>query len=252
MADVDGDSDTERPGEPLGCHMSTPDAERILATLTGAADGQIASLESLCRRIVEMLPVDGASVALTSPDRGRGATAAFGRLAQPLEDLEFTLGEGPGVEAFTRGGPVVIDDLEREDGHWPLFTEAATGLGVGAVYALPLQLGVIKLGVLVLYCGHEKHLTFEELSAAMMVASLLAKLVIEMQSTAAGETLARSLDVSDYRAVVHQAAGMVSVQAGCGVEEALVLLRGRAFAADRLIDEVSHDVVAGNIRFDPP
>jgi hypothetical protein len=38
---------------------------------------------------------------------------------------------------------------------------------------------------------------------------------------------------ADVAAVVHQAAGMVSQQCGCGIADALALLRARAFSAGR-------------------
>ncbi len=62
--------------------------------------------------------------------------------------------------------------------------------------------------------------------------------------------LAWGLEVDDYRAVVHQATGMISAQLGCAMGEALVRLRGRAFATERPIELVAADVVAGQLRFD--
>jgi len=71
-----------------------------------------------------------------------------------------------------------------------------------------------------------------------------------MQSAVASEWLASSLEVADERIFVHQATGMVSAQLDCGVDEALLRLRGHAYAAQRPIDEVAADVVAGRLRFD--
>jgi AmiR/NasT family two-component response regulator len=51
------------------------------------------------------------------------------------------------------------------------------------------------------------------------------------------------------RAVVHQAAGMISVQASVAVDDALALLRARAFSDNRPINEVAVDVVRGDLRF---
>ena len=43
---------------------------------------------------------------------------------------------------------------------------------------------------------------------------------------------------------------MISAQLDCGVEDALVRLRGYAFASERPIDEIAEEVVAGSFRFD--
>jgi acyl-CoA hydrolase len=50
---------------------------------------------------------------------------------------------------------------------------------------------------------------------------------------------------------VHQAAGMVSVQASMSVGDALVALRAHAFTTDRTSSELALRVVARDLRFDP-
>ncbi len=90
----------------------------------------------------------------------------------------------------------------------------------------------------------------EDLADALEVADLVTQLVLVMQSEAATESVAWALDVSDQRAVVHQATGMIAVQIDSHVEEALVRLRAHCFAADRPIREVAEDVVTGKLRFD--
>jgi hypothetical protein len=90
----------------------------------------------------------------------------------------------------------------------------------------------------------------DELADAHDVADLVTQLVLVMQSEAAAESVAWALDVSDHRAVVHQATGKISVQIDSDVEEALVRLRAYSFATDRPIHEVAGDVVTGTIRFD--
>ena len=89
-----------------------------------------------------------------------------------------------------------------------------------------------------------------ELADALEVADLVTQLVLVMQSEAATESVAWALDVSDHRAVVHQATGMIAVQINAEVDEALVRLRAHSFAADRPIREVAEDVVTGQLRFD--
>jgi len=47
---------------------------------------------------------------------------------------------------------------------------------------------------------------------------------------------------------VHNAAGMVSVQVGISVAEALILLRAFAFSHDRLLADVAQDVIDRKFR----
>ena len=55
-----------------------------------------------------------------------------------------------------------------------------------------------------------------------------------------------------YRAEVHQASGMISVQLNVSLAEALVRLRAHAYAQERPIAEVAADVVARRLRFEEP
>jgi hypothetical protein len=230
--------------------MSAQETHRLLSALTGDAHQEAPSLERLCRRTADLLPVNGASITLMGQGASQSATGAFGGVAQALQDLEFTLGEGPGTDAYTHGRPEFIDEMRSVNSRWPLFTQAALAVGARSIYALPLQLGAIKLGVLALCSNTPGGMSVDDLTEAVIVASLLTKLVLNVQSDTAREVLAWALDISDGRAVVHQATGMVAAQLNCGVAEALARLRGNAFAASRPIDEIASEVVEGDLRFD--
>jgi AmiR/NasT family two-component response regulator len=55
--------------------------------------------------------------------------------------------------------------------------------------------------------------------------------------------------VLEDRAEVHQATGVISVQAGAGMAEALVRLRARAFATERPIADLARQVLDGGLNF---
>jgi hypothetical protein len=82
------------------------------------------------------------------------------------------------------------------------------------------------------------------------MADVTARALLDMQANAPpGEIAAELESGANLRCVVHQAAGMISVQLGVGVAEALVRLRAHAFATGRLTTAVSTDVVGRNLRF---
>jgi GAF domain-containing protein len=193
--------------------------------------------------------MSGASVVLMGEATFPSVASAYG-VSVMVQDLEFTLGEGPASDAYAEGRPVMVGDVAQFSNRWPLFTRAIADAGIRSLYALPLQLGVINLGVLVLYRDEPGELKGEELSAALLVAGLVTNQVLDMQAGAISESLAWGLEVDDYRAVVHQATGMISAQLDCSMGEALVRLRGRAFANERPIDLVAAEVVTGDLRFD--
>ena len=84
---------------------------------------------------------------------------------------------------------------------------------------------------------------------ALVVAGVAARWVLEAQAGAPADLVAEELEIgADFHFVVHNAAGMVSVQLGVSVTEAIIRLRAYAFSHDRLLAEVAEDVVARRLR----
>ena len=231
--------------------MRAEDADQFLAALIGGSEDEFPSLTTICRSATGPLHMSGASVVLMGDDTFPSVAGSYG-VSVAVQDLEFTVGEGPATDAYTEGKPVLVDDLASVESRWPQLTRALSDAGIRSIYALPLQVGAIKLGVLVLYRDQPGALEGDDLSAAQLVANLVTNQVLDLQAGAASESLAWGLEVDDYRAVVHQATGMISAQLDCGIGEALVRLRGHAFGAERPIEEVAGDVVMGKLRFDEP
>ncbi len=231
--------------------LRAEDADRFLAELIDGSEDEIPSLTTICRSASRLLRVSGSTVVLMGEGTFPSVAGAYG-VSPLVQDLELTLGEGPASDAYARGEPVLVGDVRSSASLWPHFSRAIAPEGIRSVYAFPLQRGAIKLGVLVLYCKGPEALEGRELAAAILVADLVANQVLDMQAGVLSESLAWGFEVDDYRAVVHQATGMISAQIGCAIGEALARLRGRAFADERPIDQVAADVVRCELRFDEP
>jgi hypothetical protein len=84
-----------------------------------------------------------------------------------------------------------------------------------------------------------------------VIADVTARWVLEAQAGASPGAVARELEVgSDFHFAVHNAAGMVSVQAGISVAEALIRMRAFAFSHDRLLADVAEDVIDRRLRLE--
>jgi hypothetical protein len=171
-----------------------------------------------------------------------------------VEELTLTLGEGPGVDALT-GGPALIADLIAADclARWPVFAPAALHAGVRAVFALPLQVGGIRLGVLDLYRTEPGELDREQLADALVLADTACALLLDAPRQGDRRRLngGGPEPAGSPHPEVHQATGMITVQLGVSVAVALVRLRAYAYAHDRRLRDVAADVVARRLRFDP-
>jgi hypothetical protein len=221
-------------------------AEILRAAWAESPDGPgvPASLAAAC---VRSLPVSGVGLALMTDDGPAGIVAATDGAARVLEELQFTLGEGPCVDASQTGRPVLQPDLARTaPPRWPGFAGGALEAGVRAVFAFPLRVGAIRLGVLDLYRNRAGPLSTDALAEALSFADAATLLLLHEQASTAASS---AVPVLDDRAEVHQATGVVSVQAAIGLAEALVLLRARAYADERPLSDLARDVLTGTVSF---
>src|SRR6185369_2087113 len=147
------------------------------------------------------------------------------------EEAQYTLGEGPCVDAFRTKEPVLVSDLATDDiTRWPGFRAGAQAAGVRAAFGFPLLIQSVCFGALNLYHDRSGALSDEQFANAIAVAHVASRTVLSWQSVAGPGSLAWQLEhVPMHRAAVHQAAGMVSVQAAVSVPDAAVMLRAYAF-----------------------
>jgi hypothetical protein len=172
-------------------------------------------------------------------------------VAETVEEIQYTLGEGPCVDAFGTRQPVLVPDLGAEEiVRWPGFREGALAAGIRAVFGFPILIGPVCIGAVNLYHDRSGPLTDEQLADATVVAHVAGRTVLDWQSVAGEGSLARQLEhLPTNRAVVHQATGMISVQAAVTIDDAVALLRAYAFATNRPVSDVASDVVGSVIRF---
>jgi hypothetical protein len=214
----------------------------------------------LCEAAVHTLPIAGASLTLTTAVGHRTLLAASDGVSARLDELHFTLGEGPAVDAVSRGHPVLAGDLADPGtaGRWPAFSGAAIEAGVRAVFALPLQIGAVCLGVLVAYRFEPGRLSADDLAQALRLADAAADALLDLAAPASGlaqpdgDGNGNGAHNDNHRtysfgAEVHQASGMLMVQLGVSIEIALARLRAYAFAQGRPVSEVAREVVAGTL-----
>lgn len=221
----------------------------ILATLVAA--GPSASwpdrLVEDCRRSTE---VTGVGLALVDATGMNGVVAATPGVGRELEDLQFSLGEGPCTEASRTRSPVLCPDLADDGGaRWPAFARGAGLAGVSAAFTFPLQVGAVSLGVLDLYRAETGPLQGPHLTEAVAYADAAVAVLLHLQGRDDATGGAGLPDLAERRAVVHQAAGMVAVQLDVDVADALRALRAQAWAHDRDVADVARDVVARRLRF---
>jgi hypothetical protein len=206
------------------------------------------ALVLLCETSVDELEVTGAGVSVILGREPVGLVASAGVGVGELHD-RLVGPEGPAWDAHRTGRPVGVADLATDE-TWPALREAAAVVGVAAVFAHPLRVGTAGFGGLVLVRDRPGDLSSTHRADAAALADVAALLVLGTQAGA--NTAPRSdafEDATQLRAVVHQAAGMVSVQLDVEVADAHVALRAKAWATGTTVDEVARAVVSRRLRF---
>lgn len=206
----------------------------------------------LCRLCAQEIPVTGAGLALMSDDGHGGVVGTTDGAARILEDLQFTLGEGPCLDASRDGYPVLQPDLAATgQSRWPGLSPDALDAGIAALFAFPLQVGRVRVGVLDLYRDTPGYLDDEQLMGALAFADAALWLMLDLPTPPPDyEAYPDLADPLGQPPEIHQATGMVAVQAAVGMADALLLLRGRAFSTGRSVRVIARDVIARRFRFE--
>jgi hypothetical protein len=233
--------------------VRSPRVAEILSVIAGGSGEQVALPARLCVECLSVLSVSGVGVALMTDDGPSGVVlAATDGRARQLEELQFALGEGPCVAASRSGSPVLRPDLVAAgSGQWPRFGAAVLDAGVRAIFAFPLRVGAIRVGVLDLYRDSPGPLSTLELADALAFADAATVVVLHLldhdEHGAAHPALTGPID---SQAEVHQATGMITIQLGIDLAEALLRLRAHAYTTGQTVSAVAADVVNRRLSFD--
>lgn len=191
----------------------------------------------------DMLGTPSVAGGLRGAGRTAARTSASDATARAAWEAEAAMGQGPATHAFCTRKPCAASGQNLAN-RWPLFAHAVAGLGVGSVVAAPLG---ARLGVVCAYYRDPLISEIAALAVAGHVAAALTRVTLRSAQDLGPDLIASPGD----HGAVHQATGMISVQVGCGVDEASLLLAARAYADGRSLAAMATDVISGAVRFDP-
>jgi len=207
------------------------------------------SVLSVCRSFVASTPIDGAAFTQMTSDAARDPWVASDETIAAIELAQYSLGEGPTQDAYRTRRTVLVPDLGAPwvAARWPVFVAETAHLDAGGLFALPMQLGAITVGVCEVYrrrAGPLSDLDLRVVLSAMDDATLTLLAMrsgLDDEVARPGGTLPRG---------VHQATGMLVVQLGVNAEGAFARLRAHAYANERTIHEVADDIVGRRLRLE--
>jgi hypothetical protein len=108
-----------------GGDVMVTDAKNWRALLAATTDSS-SQPARICELCADQLGVSGAGLSMITPVGARGIVCATDPVSALIEDLQFTLGEGPCFEAARSGSPILIANLEKTEDlvveRWPSWT----------------------------------------------------------------------------------------------------------------------------------
>jgi GAF domain-containing protein len=170
--------------------------------------------------------------------------AASDEQTRLLELFQLQHHEGPCLDAFLSGAPVVNADLRLAAERWPVFAPHAAQLGFRSVHALPLRLRTRVIGALNLFGADTGGLDPSDVKVVQALADVATIGLLQEQAISRGEVLTEQLQSAlNSRIVIEQAKGALARAHGVDVDRAFDLLRGYARNHNRKLVDLAHAVL---------
>jgi ANTAR domain/GAF domain len=208
-------------------------------------------LTLLADRCVEALDVSAAGLMLVAPQGDLRVVASSNETMRIVELFELQSDEGPCVDCYRNGVPVVNQDLASIDGRWPRFAAVALAAGFRSAHALPMRLRGAVIGALNLFRAEVGELDAADVFAAQALADVATIAILQhrvgLQAHVVNEQLNEALN---SRIVIEQAKGVIAERAGIDMDKAFSRLRHHARTNNLRLAEVARDVAQGALAVD--
>lgn len=201
----------------------------------------LTTLTTSCARLIDV-----ASAGLLLAD-GHGVLhlmASSSERTRELEILQLQREEGPCLDCYHSGEPVLVADLEDQVSRWPQFARAARDGGFRSVHALPMRLQDTVLGTLGLFGEEAGRLEDDDLNLAQALVHVASVAIVNQQSATDLTTVNAQLQAAlTSRIVLEQAKGVVAHTGSLDMADAFTVLRRYARDHGRRLSDVAGDVV---------
>lgn len=231
-----------------------PREAKLAKTLVELADVLVADfdvvelLTRLTDRCVEVLDIDAAGLMLVAPDGNLRVMASSSEAMRVLELFELQSREGPCLDCYHSGQPVVNQDLRAGEGRWPRFATEALAAGFRSVHALPMRLRGTVIGALNLFHIEAGQMAPADVDAAQALADVATIAILQHRAVVEAQTLNDQLNEAlNSRIVIEQAKGMVAERRGVDMEQAFSTLRSHARNHNLRLSDVAAGVIHGTL-----
>jgi len=205
-------------------------------------------LTVLVDRCVDVLDVGAVGLMLVAPDGELRVVVSSSEAMRILELFELQSQEGPCLDCYRTGLPVVNQDLATVDGRWPRFRDEALGAGFQSVHALPMRLRGQVIGALNLFHIEPGEMRHADVEAAQALADVATIAILSNRAAQEFQVVNEQLTQAlNSRILIEQAKGMVAERMGLDMEGAFRVLRNHARNHNLKLHDVAQSVIDGSL-----
>ena len=201
-------------------------------------------LESLTRHTADVSDAASAGLLLADPHGQLHYMASSATSVRLLELFQLQYQEGPCLDCFRTGAPVVNTDLHQAGQRWPLFAPRAVEAGFQSVHAFPLRHRQNVIGALNLFSTDTGRLEPTDVSIIQCLADIATIGLLQERSVRSAELLTEQLQSAlNSRVTIEQAKGVLARTHGTDVDAAFQLMRAYARRNHHRLSDVARAVV---------
>ena len=226
----------------------------LARTLVELADALVADfdvvelLTLLTDGCVDVLDVGAAGLMLVAPEGDLRVMASSSEAMRVLELFELQSQEGPCLDCYRTGQPVVNQDLATVNGRWTRFAPEALAAGFHSVHALPMRLRGTVIGALNLFHIEPGEMRQADVVAAQAMADVATIGVLQHRAALEAQVLNEQLNHAlNSRIVIEQAKGIIAERESLNMEQAFSALRNHARGHNLRLVDVAGDVIDGSL-----
>ena len=167
-------------------------------------------LSLLAARCVEVLGVSAAGVMLVAPEGDLRVIASSSEAMRVVELFELQSQEGPCLDCYGTGEPVLNEDLRTVHTRWPRFATVALEAGFRTAHALPMRLRGSVVGALNLFSTDAGALAEEDMVAGQALAAVATIAILQQRVVSEARIVNDQLNHAlGSRVIIEQGQGRV-------------------------------------------
>lgn len=201
-------------------------------------------LETLTNHTAQVSSAAFAGLLLTNAQGQLHYVASSAESIKNLELFQLQYREGPCLDCFNSGEPVVNADLGNADDRWPIFAPRAVEAGFRSVHAFPLRHQRRVIGAMNLFSTQTGGLEPNDARIIQSLADIATIALLQERTIRSGEILTEQLqNALNSRIMIEQAKGALARIHGIDVNLAFDLMRRYARTNHHRLVDVAQAVL---------